>query len=432
MEAIVERCCGLDVHQASVVACLLVSGPGKKKPHKEVRSFGTMMGDLLALRDWLTKEGCTHVAMESTGVYWMPVYAALEGGFTLIVGNATHIKNVPGRKTDVKDSEWLADLCRHGLIRPSFVPPPDLRELRDLTRYRRKLVESHTAEGNRLHRLLETANIKITSVVSELLGVSGRLMLRALINGTSTPAQMANLAKRRLRKKMAQLERALEGRVTDHHRFLLGMQLERVEQVERDIAKLDQRINAQLAPYQEQLARLMQIPGVDWVVATTIIAELGVDMSVFPTAQHAAAWTGVCPGNNESAGRTKRQRARRGNEHLTTALVQAAVCASRTKGSYLKEKYWRLAARRGPNRAAMAVAHKILIAAYHMLATGTDYRDLGAAYLDKRFSERTKATLVKRLEQLDYKVTLEPMQAPPAEPAPSEGPEVSFHAITAA
>ena len=195
MEAIVERCCGLDVHQASVVACLLVSGPGKKKPHKEVRSFGTMMGDLLALRDWLTKEGCTHVAMESTGVYWMPVYAALEGGFTLIVGNATHIKNVPGRKTDVKDSEWLADLCRHGLIRPSFVPPPDLRELRDLTRYRRKLVESHTAEGNRLHRLLETANIKITSVLSELLGVSGRLMLRALINGTSTPAQMANLAK---------------------------------------------------------------------------------------------------------------------------------------------------------------------------------------------------------------------------------------------
>jgi transposase len=424
MEAIVERCCGLDVHQASVVACLLVSGAGKR-PRKQVRSFGTMMGDLLALRDWLIEEGCTHVAMESTGVYWMPVYSALEGAFTLIVGNATHIKNVPGRKTDVKDSEWLADLCRHGLIRPSFVPPPALRELRDLTRYRRKLVESHTTEGNRLHRLLETANIKITSVLSELLGVSGRLMLRALIDGSSTPAQMANLAKRRLRKKMAQLERALEGRVTEHHRFLLGMQLDRVEQVERDIAKLDERINAQMTPYQEQLAHLMQIPGVDWVVATTIIAELGVDMSVFPTAQHAAAWTGVCPGNNESGGRRKRQPARRGNVHLTTALVQAAVCASRTKGSYLKEKYWRLAARRGPNRAAMAVAHKILVAAYHMLARGIAYHDLGGGYLDKLSAGRTTTALVKRLEKLGFKVTLEQLQETPDQASVENSHEIA-------
>ncbi len=346
--------------------------------------------------------------MESTGVYWMPVYLALEGGFQLIVGNATHIKNVPGRKTDVKDSEWIADLCRHGLIRASFVPPKPIRELRDLTRYRRKLVESQTAERNRLLKLLETANIKLASVASDVFGASGRRMLKALLAGNSSPAEMAELAKGALRKKLTALALALDGRVEEHHRFLLAMQIDRLEQVEASIAKLDERIDLKLEPYREQHRRLMQIPGVDRVGAAVIIAELGVDMDVFPTAQHAAAWAGVAPGNNESAGKRKYQPGRKGNVHLMTALVQAAVCASKKKGSFFKEKYWRLKARRGPKRAAVAMAHKILVAAYHMLARKKDYKDLGTDYLDRTAATLVKRNLVKRLERLGYRVLLEP------------------------
>jgi transposase len=405
MEAIVERTCGLDVHQATVVACLLV-GAADRKPRKEVRTFGTMTPDLVRLREWLRAEGCTHVGMESTGIYWMPVYTMLEGDFELVVGNATHIKQVPGRKTDVKDSEWIADLLRHGLIRRSFVPPKPLRELRDLLRYRRKLVESQTAERNRMLKLLETANIKLATVASDVFGVSGRRMLRALLEGTLTPGQMAELAKGSLRKKLTVLAAALDGRVEDHHRFLLSMQLERMEEVEATIKKLDERIDEKLVPYQEQHKRLTQIPGVDRIGAAVIIAELGVDMSVFATVRHAAAWAGVCPGNNESAGKRKGTPGRRGNTHLTTALVQAAICASRTKGTYLKEKYWKLKARRGPMRAALAVAHKILVAAYHMLATGADYQDLGPTHLDRLSITTTKNGLVKRLERLGYQVTL--------------------------
>ena len=405
MEAIVERTCGLDVHQATVVACLLV-GAADRKPRKEVRTFGTMTPDLVRLREWLRTEGCTHVGMESTGIYWMPVYAILEDEFELVVGNATHIKQVPGRKTDVKDSEWIADLLRHGLIRRSFVPPKPLRELRDLLRYRRKLVESQTAERNRMLKLLETANIKLATVASDVFGVSGRRMLRALLEGTLTPEQMAELAKGSLRKKLTVLASALDGRVEDHHRFLLSMQLQRMEEVEATIKRLDERIDEKLVPYQEQHRRLTQIPGVDRIGAAVIIAELGVDMSVFPTVRHAAAWAGVCPGNNESAGKRKGTPGRRGNTHLTTALVQAAVCASRTKGTYLKEKYWKLKARRGPMRAALAVAHKILIAAYHMLATGADHEDLGPTHLDRLSITTTKNALVKRLERLGYQVTL--------------------------
>lgn len=405
MEAIVERTCGLDVHQATVVACLLV-GAADRKPRKEVRTFGTMTPDLIRLREWLRAEGCTHVGMESTGIYWMPIYAMLEGEFELVVGNATHIRQVPGRKTDVKDSEWIADLVRHGLIRRSFVPPKPLRELRDLLRYRRKLVESQTAERNRMLKLLETANIKLATVASNVFGVSGRRMLRALLDGTLTPEQMADLAKGSLRKKLTALASALDGRVEEHHRFLLSMQLERMEEVEAAIKKLDERIDEKLVPYKEHHQRLMQIPGVDRIGAAVIIAELGVDMSVFPTVRHAAAWAGVCPGNNESAGKRKGTPGRKGNPHLTTALVQAAVCASRTKGTYLKEKYWKLKARRGPMRAALAVAHKILIAAYHMLANNVDHKDLGPTHLDRISITSTKNALVKRLERLGYQVTL--------------------------
>lgn len=406
MEAIVERSCGLDVHQGTVVACLLV-GSAESKPRRVSETFGTTTRDLEALRAWLLDEGCTHVGMESTGVYWMPVFAVLEGYFELIVGNAAHIRNVPGRKTDVKDAEWIADLVRHGLIRKSFVPPKWQRVLRELVRYRRKLVESESSERNRLMRLLETCNIKLSSVASDVFGASGRAMLRALIAGTATPDEMADLARGRLRKKTDQLVLALHGRVEDHHRFLLRMQLDRVERVEADITVMDARIDEALAPHREKVERLVQIPGVDRIVAATIIAELGTDMAVFPTAGHAAAWAGVCPGNNESAGKRRGNAKRRGNVHLSTALVQAAFAASRKKGSYFKERFWRLSARRGKKRAAMAVAHSILIAVYEMLRKNAAFRDLGPHYLDAIAKGTVKKRLVRRLEALGYRVTLE-------------------------
>jgi transposase len=411
MDAIIERCCGLDVHQETVVACLLVSEPGKR-PRKELRTFGAMKHELEQLRQWLLSAGCTHVAMESTGVYWMPVYVALEDSFSLVVGNATHIKNVPGRKTDVKDSEWIADLLRHGLIRASYVPPKPLRELRDLLRYRRKLVEAQASSRNRLLKLLVTASIKLACVASDVFGASGRLMLRALIKGTATPEEMAGLAKGALRKKKPLLALALDGRVEEHHRFMLEIQLERVESDEAAIAKLDVRIDEQLKPYAKELAMLRKIPGVDRIGAAVIVAELGTDMTVFPTAAHAAAWAGVAPGNHESAGKRKNQPTRNGNVHLMTALVQAAMCAAKKKGSFLSDKYWRLRARRGPKKAAVAIAHKILVAAYHMLARKADYRDLGPGYVDRAATAGVKRKLVDRLERMGYRVYLDPVAAP--------------------
>jgi transposase len=405
MEAIVERVGGVDVGQATVVATVLV-GAAHERTKKETRTFRTVTRELLALREWFLGKGVTHVALEGTGIYWRPVYELLEDAFDMILGNAQHIKNVPGRKTDVKDSEWLADLTRHGLIAKSFVPPKPLRRLRELLRYRRKLMESRTAERNRLLKLLETANIKLASVVTDVFGVSGRLMLRALIDGDRPPAAIATLAKGVLRKKVGELEQALEGRLDEHHRFLLELQLRRLDQVDADLTTLDAHIDEALAPYQEQCHALQQIPGVSRVVGAVIVAELGTDMTVFRSAQHAAAWAGVCPGNNESAGKRKRAGARKGNVHLRTALVEAAVAASHKKGSYLRDKFYRLRARRGTKRAAMAIGHKILIAAYHMLATGMPYRDLGATYLDAVDKRRTTRNLVRRLERLGYDVTL--------------------------
>lgn len=406
MQLMIERCAGLDVHQASVVACVL-TGVAGRQARRETRTFQTMTHDLEALRDWLKAAGVTHVGMESTGVYWWPVYTVLEDSFELIVGNARHIRNVPGRKTDVKDAEWIADLVRHGLVAKSFVPPKPLRELRDLLRYRRKLVESQTAERNRLLKLLETANIKLASVASDVFGVSGMDMLNALIEGTATAEEMAGLARRRLRRKHAALTLALEGRVEAHHRFLLAMQLRRLEAAEHDIAALDQRIDDKLEPYRAEHALLMQIPGVDWLVAAVLIAEIGIDMSVFMSVYHLAAWAGVCPGSYESAGKRKSSRARKGNMHLRTTLVGAAISASRAKGSYFKDKFYRLKARRGALPAALAIAHKILIAAYHMLAHHVGYRELGDAYLDQLDQTRTAANLKRRLERLGYVVTLQ-------------------------
>lgn len=413
MEAIIERCCGLDVHQAQVTACLLVGSPGKR-PKKEVRRFGTFTRDLLALREWLQAEGCTTVAMESTGIYWRPVYAILEDEFELVVGNAFHIKNVPGRKTDVMDAEWIADLLRHGLIAKSFVPSKPVRELRDLMRYRAKLVESRSSERNRLLKFLETANIKISSVATDVFGKSGMAMLEALTTGEDGPAALADLAKGLLRKKIDALQGALEGRMEAHHRFVLRLQLDRLKEVNADLAALDAYVDVRLEPYRLAKDALSQIPGVGAHTAIAILSEIGSDLSSFPTAGHFAAWAGVCPGNNESAGKSKRAGTRRGNRHLRKALFEASLGAVRKRGSYLKAKYHRLKARCGVQRAAMAIAHKLAVAIFHVLSTGKPYADLGDGYLDKLNTKRTTKSLVRRLEALGFQVQLQ--EATPALP----------------
>ena len=410
MQTLVECGCGLDVHQATVVACLLmVRRDGKVQ--KQMRTFGTTTRELVDLREWLLSEGCTHVAMESTGVYWKPIYAILEGSLEIVVANAQHIKKVPGRKTDVKDAEWIADLLCHGLLRSSFVPPKPIRELRDLMRYRRKLMESQAAERNRLLKVLETANIKLANVATDVFGMSGRLMLRALIAAKATPQEMAELAKGRLRKKILELQLALEGRLEEHHRFLLELQLHRLEAAEKDLAALEQRIRQKLEPYAAQMALLDEIPGVDWTLAAVIIAELGVDMSVFGSVSQLASWAGVCPGNNESAGKRKSSRIPSGNVYLKSGLVEAANAAARAKGTYLRDKFFRLKARRGYKRAVVAIAHKILVAIYHMLSQKVSYNDLGDLYLDKLNKNHLTRNLVHRLERLGYQVTLTQQKA---------------------
>jgi transposase len=410
METLVERGCGLDVHQATVVACLLVVRKDGKV-QKQLRTFGTTMRERLSLRQWLVSEGCTHVAMESTGIYWKPIYAVLEGDeLEIIVANAQQVKKVPGRKTDVKDAEWLAELLCHGLLRSSFIPPAPIRELRDLTRYRRKLVEARSAERNRLLKLLESANIKLASVATDVFGVSGRRMLEALIEGTTSLPEMAQLAKGKLRKKIPQLEFALEGRLQEHHRFLLRLQQNRLDAIEADVAVLEQRIQQRLQPYASQFALLQEIPGVDLTLATVIIAELGVDMTVFQSVSQMASWAGVCPGNNESAGKRKSSRIPRGNVYLKTALVEAANAAARAKGTYLRDKFYRLKARRGYKRAAVAIAHKILVSIYHMLSQNVSYNDLGDLYLDRLNANHLTRNLVHRLERLGFNVTLTPQQ----------------------
>jgi transposase len=410
MEALLERCAGLDVHQASIVCCVLIGAPGRR-PQKLLRSFGTTTRELKALRVWLAEHGVTHVGMESTGVYWKPVYAVLEGQFDLIVGNAHHIKNVPGRKTDVRDAEWIAQLLRHGLVAKSFVPPPAIRDLRELVRHRRTLIETRTAARNRVLKLLEGANVKLSGVASDVFGVSGMAMLEALAAGTADASEMAGLARGRMRRKHAALEAALEGRMREHQRFLLAMQLRHLAAIDHDLDALDARIEAHLEPFQAQHQLLMQIPGVDWVTAACILAEVGTDMGVFETARRLAAWAGVAPGSYESAGKPKGAAMRKGNVFLRSALFAAASAAVRTKRSYYRDKYNRLRARRGPVRALMAIAHKLLLAAFHMLATGEPFRDLGESYLDQVARKRSTAKLVQRLSNLGYDVTLVPKAA---------------------
>jgi transposase len=404
MDVVVPCCAGLDVHQASVVACVNRSGP-RGGSQKEVRTFGTMRDDLIALREWLKASGVTLAAMESTGVYWKPVYEALEGYVELVVANAQHIKNVPGRKTDVKDCAWISDLARHGLIRPGFVPPRAIRELRELNRYRRKLAQLQAGERNRLIKVLETAGIKLAGVASDVFGVSGRAMLRALIEGNDTPLGMAQLARGKLRRKQNDLARALDAPLATHQRLMLRTQLDRIERTEAQLEEIDARLREMSTPYVPFLRRLMSIPGVDWLNAITVIAEIGVDMSVFRSAAHLASWTGLCPGNNESAGNKRSGKTRKGNVVLKTALVSAAVTGSRrANGTYLAEKYRRLAARRGKLKAAVAIAHKILISIWHMLSNSTFYQDPGAGHLDKLDRTRNARHLVRRLANMGFDV----------------------------
>jgi transposase len=410
MEAIIERAAGLDVHQGSVVACVIIGAAGRR-PTKEVRTFGTMSRDLAALRAWLLDMGVTHVGMEGTGVYWQPVHAALEGAFTLIVGNAAHMRYVPGRKTEVKDAEWIADLVRHGLVQASFVPPPAVRVLRELIRHRKALVGNLVTERNRTLKLLESANIKLAGVMSSVFGVSGMLMLKALAEGGSAPAAMAELAKRRLRRKRDQLALALDGHLAEHQRFLLGMHLRRLEEIGRDLAEVEAAIGTAMRPFAAQQALLVTIPGVDALTAAAIVAEIGVDMAAFGTARRLAAWAGICPASHESAGKQKRRGTRKGNPYLKATLMTAAVCAARTRGSYLRDKFHRLRARMGTKKAAMAAAHKILVAVFHMLQRAVAFADLGADYLDGVDKHRTAKRLVRRLDALGYEVMLRPKVA---------------------
>jgi transposase len=406
MEVLYEACCGLDVHQATIVACVRRPGPRGRRA-KEVRTFGTMTAQLLDLVDWLTEQRVTHVALESTGVLWKPVFNLLEGHFEVLLVNARHIKAVPGRKTDVKDCEWLAELLEHGLLRASFIPPQPIRELRDLTRHRRTLVEQRAQEVNRVHRLLETANIKLGLVVTDVLGASARAMLRALQAGERDGTVLAELAKGTLRQKRRPLAAALTGRFTDHHAILLGELLDHIEYLESAIARLSTRIEAILQPYAEHVERLTSIPGVNQQAAQMILGEIGVDMSRFPSAAHLASWVGIGPGNYESAGKRLRGTTRKGNRWLKSLLVECGWGAGRVRGSYLGAQYARLGQRRGKKKAAMAVGHSILVIAYHILRDGVGYSDLGADHFDRLAKERLTRHYIHRLEQLGHHVTLD-------------------------
>lgn len=403
---VVYRCsAGLDVHKETIAVCVLrYEQEGKRSV--EIRTFGTMTRELLGMSDWLAQEGVTHVAMESTGVFWKPVFNILEGRFEVLLVNARHIKQVPGRKTDVKDCQWIAELLAHGLLRGSFVPERPQRELRDLTRHRAQVVAEQTRLANRIHKVLEDANIKLGVVATDILGVSGRQMIQAIIEGQDDPQAMAELAKGRLRKKLDRLPPALEGHVTEHHRFMLRTLWDHMTYLEKLVERLDARIEQMMRPFEEQISRLMTIPGVKETVARAVIAEIGTQMEQFPSAEHLSSWAGLCPGNHESAGKRKSGRTTKGNRWLRRCLVQAAWSACRKRDAYLSSQFKQIARRRGKRRAAVAVAHSILVSAYYILADGTTYQDLGPDHFDRLSPERLRRYYVSRLRQLGYEVTL--------------------------
>jgi transposase len=413
MEVLYSCCCGLDVHKKTVVACLLRVG-ADGQGSREVRTLTTMTDDLLALAEWLKAAGCTHVAMESTGIYWKPVYNILEDQFAVMVVNAAHIKAVPGRKTDIKDAEWIADLLQHGLVRPSFIPDRPQRELRDLTRTRTALIDERSAAVNRLQKVLEDANLKVASVATDVMGVSGRAMVEAILQGTTDPAVLAELAKGRLRTKRAELERALAGRISAHHRLLLTTHLAHVDFLDEEIARLSAEIAQRLRPVADEMQRLDTIPGVDRQTAEVLLAELGTELERFPSAAHLASWAGMCPGNHESAGKQRSGRTRKGSKWLRRALIEAACGAVRTKQAgrtALAGHYRRLVARRGRQKAIVAVGHRLLIIVYHVLHHGQRYQEPTPTDLNQRRHRRARDRAIAHLRHLGYDVTVTPMPA---------------------
>lgn len=404
---------GIDVHKKVLWVCVRKVGP-KGDIQQQIQSFGTMTRDLLRMSDWLTEQGVTHIAMESTGVLWKPVWNLLEGSFTLLLVNPRELKQVPGRKSDVKDCQWIAQLLQCGLLRSSFVPSRPLRDLRDLTRHRAQLTAEHTRVANRIHKVLEDANIKLGSVATDILGKSGRAILQALLAGEREPAKLANLAQGRLRAKIPDLQPAVQGRFTAHHHFLLGQLLGHLTYLEGQIEQFVTRIEEHLCPLldEDSQERLDAIPGVNRCTIANVIAEIGPDMSQFPTEQNLSSWSGMCPGNEESAGKRLRKRTTKGNRWLRRALAEAAWAASHTKASYYAASYRRLAARRGKKRALIAVGHSLLIVIYHLLKHKTTYADLGVDFFQRLGPERQRRYLVKRLQALGFEVKLTPKPQP--------------------
>jgi transposase len=407
VEVVHARCCGLDIHKKLIVACAIAPNTSGQ-PRRQVRTFGTMTDELQQLSGWLSEQGVTHVAMESTGSYWKPIFNVLEESFELLLVNAQHLKAVPGRKTDVKDAEWIADLLRHGLLKPSFIPDREQRELRELVRYRTSVVQERTAAANRLQKVLEGANIKLASVATDILGRSGREMLEALVAGETHPAVMAEFARGRLRDKRPTLERALAGRFGPHQRFLVAEILGHIDFLDETIERLSVEIGERERPYEVVLDRLDTIPGVGRRIAEIIVAEVGPDVHRFPSAGHLASWAGLCPGQDESAGKRRSGKTRKGNRWLRTALVEAAQASRRTK-TYLAAQFRRLTTRRGIKKAATAVAHSILRIVYHLLIDEHPFEDLGEAYFDQRQRQDVSRRLKQRLERLGYRVQLEPL-----------------------
>jgi transposase len=412
MDLLVDRCAGLDIGKDEVVACVRTPD-GWRGRCQEIRTLSSFTEQLEALADWLTAEGVTQVVMEATGQYWKPVWYVLEErGFELLLVNARHVKILPGRKTDVADAAWLAELLEHGLLRSSFVPPSAIRELRDLTRYRKRLIQTHSAECQRVQKVLEDAGIKLDSVASDVLGMSGRAMLRALIAGERDPAVLAEMAKGRLRAKLPRLRQALYGRFRDHHGILIGLCLDHVEQLETAIATLDDRVDVVIGPFAEARDRLDTIVGVGKRAAETIIAEIGVDMNVFPTSGHLASWAGMCPGNNITGGKRRSGRTEFGNRWLRDILTECAWAGSRKRDSYIAAQYWRFVRRMGKKKAAIAVGHSILVICWNLLANGCDYEDLGEEYFTRRVdTARRQDRLVQQLQELGYHVTLKKVAA---------------------
>jgi transposase len=406
MEVMIERGAGIDVHKKLLVVCLLIFSGNKSKKLK--KRFGTYKADLIELREWLVSEGCTHVVMESTSVYWMPVYEILEGYVQIVVGNAQHIKNVPGRKTDENDAAWLAKLLCYGLVRNSFVPPKPLRHLRQLTRFRQSMIKTATQQKNRIHGVLETGNIKLGSVATDIFGASGTDMLHALVDGKLDPAAMALFARRKLKEKIPQLMLALDGTMTDHHRNLLRMEMSMHDKVDASLAEVELAMTEAAAPYSKLLERLDMIPGINWLAAIGVIAEIGVDMSVWASSSHLTAWAGLCPGSHESAGKRRKVGVRKGNPHLKRLMIQNATAAVKKNGTHYQYKYQQLANRRGHKRAIVAIARIILTVIFYMISRGTDYAEVGLPVARPANREQEANRIVFKLQQLGFTVSLSP------------------------